>query len=79
MDSLIRAAGIAALVIGLAFAVHNVNGAWIEPRYLGFQSYADYALQTRVMLGLPPDAPIEREPIARELVAFVLGGCGIER
>ncbi len=43
------------------------------------QSYADYALQTRVMLGLPPDAPIEREPITRELVAFVLGGCGIER
>ena len=42
------------------------------------QSYADYALQTRVMLGLPPDAPIEREPIARELVAFVLGGCGIK-
>lgn len=41
------------------------------------QSYADYALQTRVMLGLPPDAPIEREPIARDLVAFVLGGCGI--
>ena len=41
------------------------------------QSYADYAIQTRVMLGLPPDAPIDREPIARELVAFVLGGCGI--
>jgi TetR/AcrR family transcriptional regulator len=41
------------------------------------QSYADYALQTRVMLGLPPDAPFEREPIARELVAFVLGGCDI--
>ena len=42
------------------------------------QSYADYALQTRVMLGLPPDAPIDREPIARELIAFVLGGCGIK-
>nr|WP_323495800.1 MULTISPECIES: TetR/AcrR family transcriptional regulator [unclassified Variovorax] len=41
------------------------------------QSYADYALQTRVMLGLPPDAPIDREPIARELVAFVLHGCGL--
>jgi TetR/AcrR family transcriptional regulator len=41
------------------------------------QSHADYALQTRVMLGLPPDAPIEREPIARELVAFVLAGCGL--
>ena len=42
------------------------------------QSYADYALQTRVMLGLPPDAPVEREPIARELVTFVLAGCGIQ-
>jgi TetR/AcrR family transcriptional regulator len=42
------------------------------------QSYADYAIQTRVMLGLPPDAPFDREPIARELVAFVLHGCGIE-
>ena len=36
------------------------------------QSYADYALQTRVMLGLPPDAPLDREPIARELIGFVL-------
>jgi TetR/AcrR family transcriptional regulator len=42
------------------------------------QSYADYAIQARVMLGLPPDAPIDREPIARELVAFVLNGCGIK-
>jgi TetR/AcrR family transcriptional regulator len=41
------------------------------------QSYADYALQTRVMLGLPSDAQIDREPIARELVAFVTHGCGI--
>jgi hypothetical protein len=43
MRSLQRAAGWAALVIGLAFAMHNLNGAWIEPRYLGFDSYADYA------------------------------------
>lgn len=42
------------------------------------QSYADYAIQARVMLGLPPDAPIDREPIARELVAFVLHGCDIK-
>lgn len=42
------------------------------------QSYADYALQTRVMLGLPPDAPLDREAIATELIAFVLGGCGIK-
>jgi TetR/AcrR family transcriptional regulator len=41
------------------------------------QSYADYAIQTRVMLGLERDAPIDREPVARELVAFVLAGCGI--
>jgi len=39
----LRAAGIAALVIGTAFAIHNLNGAWIEPRYLGFASYNDYA------------------------------------
>jgi hypothetical protein len=32
MQALKRAAGWAALVIGLAFAVHNLNGAWIEPR-----------------------------------------------
>lgn len=43
MRNLERAAGWAALVIGLAFLVHNVNGAWIEPRYLGFSGYADYA------------------------------------
>jgi TetR/AcrR family transcriptional regulator len=28
------------------------------------------------MLGQPPDAPIAREPIQRELTAFVLMGCG---
>lgn len=43
MATLERAAGWAALVIGLAFAMHNLNGAWIEPRYLGFTGYADYA------------------------------------
>ncbi len=43
MESLVKAAGYAALVIGLAFTVHNLNGAWIEPTYLGFASYADYA------------------------------------
>ena len=41
------------------------------------QSYADCALQTRVMLDVAPDAPIERAPIERELVAFVLAGCGL--
>jgi len=42
------------------------------------QSYADYAIQTRVMLGLPPDAPLDREAIAKELIGFVLAGCGIK-
>jgi len=41
------------------------------------QSYADYALQTRVMLDVAPDAPLDRAPIERELVAFVLAGCGL--
>jgi len=43
MDALVRPAGIAALVICAAFAVHNLNGAWIEPTYLGFAGYGDYA------------------------------------
>lgn len=41
------------------------------------QHYADYAVQVRVMLGVPPDGPIEREPIAREITTLVLLGCGI--
>lgn len=41
--SLERLAPWAAAVIAAAFAMHNLNGAWIEPRYLGFASYADYA------------------------------------
>jgi hypothetical protein len=49
MDSLVKAAGYAALVIGLAFAMHNLNAAWIEPTYLGFQSYADYADLAKLM------------------------------
>ena len=40
------------------------------------QHYADYAVQVRVMLGQAPDATIDREPIQRELTAFVLMGCG---
>jgi hypothetical protein len=49
MDSLVKASGYAALVIGLAFAIHNLNGAWIEPTYLGFQNYADYADLAKLM------------------------------
>jgi len=41
------------------------------------QHYADYAVQVRVMLGLGPEAPIDRAPIARELTTFVLLGCGL--
>ena len=41
------------------------------------QHYADYAVQVRVMLGVPPDGPIDREPIAREITTLVLLGCGI--
>ena len=40
------------------------------------QHYADYAVQVRVMLGQAPESPIDREPIQRELTAFVLMGCG---
>ena len=41
------------------------------------QHYADYAVQVRVMLRLPVDAPLDRAPIERELTAFVLMGCGL--
>jgi hypothetical protein len=41
--SLDRLAPWAAALVAAAFAMHNLNGAWIEPRYLGFGSYADYA------------------------------------
>jgi hypothetical protein len=43
MHRLVRATGYAALVIFAAFSIHNLNGAYIEPTYLGFASYADYA------------------------------------
>ena len=43
MHTLFRTMAYAALVMFAAFAVHNLNGAYIEPRYLGFGSYADYA------------------------------------
>ena len=49
MESLVRSARYAALVIFIAFAMHNLNGAYIEPRYLGFDSYADYARADKLM------------------------------
>lgn len=41
------------------------------------QHYADYGVQVNVMLGLAPGAPLEREPIVRELTNFVLAGIGL--
>ncbi|MFT3814398.1 MAG: TetR/AcrR family transcriptional regulator [Acidovorax sp.] len=41
------------------------------------QHYADYAVQARVMLGLPADAPMDRDHLARELTHSVLLGCGL--
>jgi len=41
------------------------------------QYHADYALQVRAMGGLPEEAAVDREPVARELIAFILAGCGI--
>jgi hypothetical protein len=48
MHSLIRAAGYAALVIFLAFAIHTLNGSYIEPKYLGFASYRDYSVLAKL-------------------------------
>lgn len=42
------------------------------------QYHADYALQARAMAGLAEDTRLDREPVARELIAFVLAGCGIQ-
>jgi TetR/AcrR family transcriptional regulator len=41
------------------------------------QHYADYGVQVNVMLGLAPDAPLDRERIVRELTTFVLMGIGL--
>ncbi len=41
------------------------------------QHYADFAVQVRVMQGLPPDAALDREAITREVTAFILRGAGI--
>jgi hypothetical protein len=49
LEPLIRGSRYAALVVFLAFAMHNLNGAFIEPRYLGFESYGDYARADKLM------------------------------
>ncbi|MCJ0764690.1 TetR family transcriptional regulator C-terminal domain-containing protein [Variovorax sp. CYS-02] len=41
------------------------------------QHYADFALQARALLGQADGEPLDREAIAREVIAFVLHGCGI--
>lgn len=41
------------------------------------QHYTDYAVQVQVMLGLAAGEPLDREAIARELIDFVLRGCGL--
>ncbi len=43
MDAIYRLAGIAAIVMFLAFFVHLLNAWYIEPVYLGFRNFADYA------------------------------------
>jgi hypothetical protein len=43
MSSANRLAGLAALAIFLAFAMHALNAFYIEPRFLGFESFMDYA------------------------------------
>lgn len=41
------------------------------------QHYADYGVQVKVMLGLAPDEPIDRQPIAQQLTNSVLLTCGL--
>jgi len=43
MEAIYRLAGIAAVVMFLAFFMHLLNAWYIEPMYLGFHSFADYA------------------------------------
>ncbi|MEO8225076.1 MAG: hypothetical protein ABI661_09745 [Gammaproteobacteria bacterium] len=47
--ALVRGVRYAAIVVFVAFAIHNINGAYIEPRYLGFDSWADYARADKLM------------------------------
>jgi hypothetical protein len=52
-----RPAAIGTLVICIAFVVHNVNGAYVEPRMLGFedptQDYAKVAMLRRAIGSAP--------------------------
>jgi TetR/AcrR family transcriptional regulator len=41
------------------------------------QHYADFDAQVRFMMRLPADAPLDQAHITREVVAFVLHGCGL--
>lgn len=42
------------------------------------QHYADFDAQVRFMMRLQPDEPMDQAHITREVVAFVLHGCGLE-
>jgi TetR/AcrR family transcriptional regulator len=42
------------------------------------QHYADFALQVRVIKGIPAGDPLPREAITREVTAFILRGCGLQ-
>ncbi|MBN9373021.1 TetR family transcriptional regulator C-terminal domain-containing protein [Hydrogenophaga borbori] len=41
------------------------------------QHHADFALQVREICGQGPQAPLDREAVANELIPFVLRGCGL--
>ncbi|OZI63372.1 TetR family transcriptional regulator C-terminal domain-containing protein [Bordetella genomosp. 11] len=43
------------------------------------QHYADYDIQVRIMLGVAPGAPMDREPIVRSITDMVLRCCGLVR
>ncbi|MCB1624094.1 MAG: hypothetical protein KDI32_05875 [Pseudomonadales bacterium] len=51
MDQNIRVAGVAALFIAVAFAVHLLNAYYFEPQ-MGFRSVADYMSADRLRVGL---------------------------
>lgn len=77
----------------LASIQHKVTviGHWIEdgrlppmePRLLLIhiwaltQHFADYEIQVRLMLGLPPGEPVEADPIVESITMMVLSRCNL--
>lgn len=41
------------------------------------QHYADFAIQIRQIKGMPPDTPFDRGLITKDVLRFILRGCGI--